>query len=299
MIPSRTDMSQKNTSNVIRENMTLLCQRRDICDEQRRLTLEQFTELLQKQLSEMNISDVNRIYEAANALDGKLSCEEKTFVCKLLSKDSDFAYTLSKELIDASDDVPEDVRGRIAYVKTEQNDGAFTEFSQQVKDARAFYAPTFSDCCEAVTDNKCEYCILPIENAEGGKLYSFYALIDKYELRICITQRCTTDDDRDVLYALVAKNISADVLSAPQLRFEFTTVGERGEYIGDVIEALRHLSCDIYSLSTTPVEYDYQKQKCIFSVDVPNDSLAPLLIYLENEYPRYTPIGLYKIDKEN
>ena len=292
-------MSQKNTNNVIHDNMALLYERRNICEEQRRMTLEQFIELSKSQFQTLGISDVRRIYESAKALDGRLSCAEKTFVCELISADESLGYTLSQKLLDAADDVPEDVRGRIAYVKTEQNDGAFAEFSRQIKDARAFYAPTFSDCCEAVIDNKCEYCILPIENAEGGKLYSFYSLIDKYELKICITERCTTDDEQDVLYALVAKSISPVVISAPQLRFEFTTIGERGDHIGEVIKALRHLSCDIYSLSTRPIEYDYQKQKCIFSVDVPNNSLAPLLIYLENEYPRYTSIGLYKIDKEN
>ena len=279
--------------------MALLCERRSICDEQRQLTLEQFIEAYLSQYPSRSISDISRVYESAKALDGKLSSAEKTFVCELISSDEEFGQTLKKWLLDSADDATEDVRGRIAYVKTEQNDGVFKKFSAQIKNARAFYAPTFSDCCEAVVDNKCEYCILPIENADSGKLYSFYSLIDKYELKICFTQKCEADDDSEVLYALVAKNICPAVIGEPDLRFEFTTVDDSGEYIAQLIDALRHLKCSIYSLSTSPVEYDYQKQKCIFSVDVPNNSLAPLLIYLENEYPRYTPIGLYKIDKEN
>ena len=292
-------MTHKNITRTITDNMTLLSQRRNICDEQRRLTLEQFVEYSLLQCESRDIADVSRIYEAAKALDGKLSSEEKTFVCELISADEAFRQTLKKWLIDTAGEVSEDVRGRIAYVKTEQNDGVFEKFSLQIKGARAFYAPTFADCCEAVVDNKCEFCILPIENADGSKLYSFYTLIDKYELKISFSQRCAADDDRDVLYALLSKSICPAVIGESDLRFEFIALDDNGESIGELISALRHLGCGIYSLSTSPVEYGYQKQKCIFSVDVPNNSLAPLFIYLENEYPRYTPIGLYKIDKEN
>ena len=292
-------MMQQRIINTLAENMELLCKRRNICDEQRLLTLEQFIEISCSQLQGDAVANINLIYQTANKFGGKLSCKEKIFVCKLISANTNAQYDIAQKLSETAEDIGEDVRGRIAYVKNTQNDSAFLAFSQQLKNARAFYAPTFSDCCEAVVDNKCEFCILPIENADGGKLYSFYSLIDKYELKICTTARCVTDDEQDVVYALVSKSISPAVITAPHMRFEFTTVGEQGDHIGEVIKALQHLSCNIYSLNTRPIEYDYQKQKCIFSVDVPDNSLAPLLIYLENEYPRYTPIGLYKIDKEN
>ena len=74
---------------------------------------------------------------------------------------------------------------------------------------------------------------------------------------------------------------------------------DKNEHVDDIFSALRYLDCELHSLGSQPVEYDNNKQKCFFSIEVSYDNLVPLLIYIENEYPRYTPMGIYKIDKEN
>lgn len=293
-------MLRHNIKAVIADNMALLRERRAVCDEQRRISLGQFVSLCCEDATLDSIYSASEIYNAAKELDGKLTCKEKIFVCQRISASPSFECRPSELFSDTNgnENVPQSARGRIAYVKNKQNDDAFGAFSQSISDTRAFYASTFTDCCEAVVDNKCEYCILPIENSEGGRLYSFYSLIDKYELRICHTVRIGGAETEGALYALAAKNLTEPDACADALRFEFTVVSESNEYISDIIKALHHLECALHSLDTQPVEYDNQKQKCIFSVDVPSGALIPLLLYLANEHPAYTPIGVYKIDKE-
>ena len=292
-------MTKENIIRTITDNMALLCKRRNICADQRRLTLAQFIEFSAQDSSMESIFDTSRIYNDAKALDGELNCEEKVFLCKTIARSSGFQTALSNMLLDTSDDVPEDARGRIAFVKNNQNEDAFLGFASSIKNARAFYAPAFSDCCEAVLDGKCEYCLLPIENADGDKLYSFYSLIYKHELKICLAARYGSDDTQSTTYALVAKNIPKSVIKSPYLRFEFIVLRDKSEHVDDIISALRYCDCELNSLGSQPVEYDNQKQKCFFSIEASSDNLVALLIYIENEYPRYTPMGIYKIDKEN
>lgn len=301
MIRKIPDMSQSNgnADKIIADNMILLSKRRAICDEQRRLSLTQFIDIARGRSPVCSIADAAELYGLAKSLDGELSCEERIFVCQLISADEEFRSSLSSILLNSIEEIPKDAHGRIAYVKNKQNDDAFLKLAATVKSARAFYASTFSDCCEAVFDGKCEYCILPIENSDGGKLYSFYGLIDKYELKIHSALRCGAGETQNTMYALISKSLSPAVIEAPFLRFEFTVICGDDEYVDDIVSALRYLCCDTHSLATEPVEYDHQKQKYFFSVDVSNENLIPLIIYIENEYPRYTPMGLYKVNKEN
>lgn len=291
-------MPQDNVLNTLSENLAIILSRADACEEQRRITLSMLVSHLCGISEQKDTDAAAEIYHRICAM-GQLRCEDKAFICKSISCEPHFSYKLTDTLLDTIEDTPESARGRIAYVKNKQNDDVFLAFSKRIRGARAFYAGTFSDCCEAVFDAKSEYCLLPIEDGEIGKLYSFYSLIDKYELKICHVQRLAKDDSQGVLYALCGKSVSPFEIASGKLRLEFTVVREKDEYIGDIITAISALSADVYSLGTQPVEYDHLKQKCIFSVDVRSDTLVPLLLYLELEYPRFTSIGLYKTEKEN
>lgn len=287
-----------NIGSTIASNLSTLRDRRSACEELRQMTLLQFIAHACARSDAKSVSSASKIYRAACALDGALTCAEKVLVCKSIAAQPHFSYKLADILLDSIEDIPQSARRNVIYVKNRQSDDAFLGFSKLISRARASYAGTFSECCEAVFDAKCEFCLLPIENTEVGKLQSFYSLLDKYELKICHTLQINKDDSHGVTYALAAKSILPTNVGK-DVRFEFNVVRESGEYIGDILTALTELGCGIYALGTDPVEYDHLKQKCFFSVDVPADALAPLLLYLELEYPRFSSIGLYKTDKEN
>lgn len=80
--------------------------------------------------------------------------------------------------------LPATVRGRIAYMPAAFADKAYLRLSERVDSPRAAAAASFVDACEEVRSGLCEYCILPLENSQSGKLTSFTRLILRYGLQI-------------------------------------------------------------------------------------------------------------------
>lgn len=90
-------------------------------------------------------------------------------------------------------DVPPTVRGRVAYMTGSLADKAFLRFSEWLPGCRAADARSFVDACEEVYNGLCQFCILPLESAEEGRLAAFSRLIVRYGLQtiaVCdVTQR--------------------------------------------------------------------------------------------------------------
>ncbi len=83
-------------------------------------------------------------------------------------------------------------RGRIAYMPTAFADKAYLRLAAHVKNPRATATSGFVDACEEVHSGLCEYCILPLENTQSGKLTAFTRLILRY--RLCITAVCDLEN---------------------------------------------------------------------------------------------------------
>lgn len=75
------------------------------------------------------------------------------------------------------------VRGRIAYMTGSLADKAFLQFAAMLPGARAIDARSFVDACEEVFNGLCQFCILPLESAEEGRLAAFSRLIIRYGLQ--------------------------------------------------------------------------------------------------------------------
>ncbi len=74
--------------------------------------------------------------------------------------------------------------GRIAYMSGAFADKAYARLSTCVPNARAAAFHSFVDACEDVHGGLCEYCLLPLENTQSGKLTAFSRLILRYGLSI-------------------------------------------------------------------------------------------------------------------
>ena len=87
------------------------------------------------------------------------------------------------------DALPDDAVGRIAYMKSNVASKAYLKISSHVSGCRATEFYSFEDACAQVVSGQCEYCLLPIESSDAGKLHSFLRLFAKYDLKIAAT--CT------------------------------------------------------------------------------------------------------------
>jgi hypothetical protein len=107
-------------------------------------------------------------------------------------------------------------RGRIAYMPTAFADKAYLRLAAHVKSPRAAATSGFVDACEEVHSGLCEYCILPLENTQSGKLTAFTRLILRYRLRI--TAVCDLENaaaEGQVTRFALLKNASDEEFPAP------------------------------------------------------------------------------------
>lgn len=80
-------------------------------------------------------------------------------------------------------EVAPSARNRIAYMSGSLADKAYLRFSAFLPDARATDVHSFVDACEEVYNGLCQFCILPLESAEEGRLTAFSRLIIRYGLQ--------------------------------------------------------------------------------------------------------------------
>lgn len=277
---------------IIGSNIQELDGRLATSHEQRQISIAMLCKRVAEERGEGRIAFAYReICECLGTPDRK----DKARVCACLADCRTAGVLTEIDLFGEGEAAAAGTQGRIAYVRNRRNDDAFMAFSECVKGARAHYTPSFSEACEAVVDNKCEFCILPIENDKDGKLYSFYAMLDRYELKIRDTAEILSEDESETtVFALVGRSVSAVRRTDGALRFEFSVVGESANVIGEILEAAECLGASVSSVGTQPVPYDGRSMRIYFAVDLNDTSPIPIAMYLCMEHNGYTPLGLYK-----
>jgi hypothetical protein len=111
-------------------------------------------------------------------------------------------------------------RGRIAYMKSAFADRAYLTFSGWVPDCRAQDAQSFVDACEEVFNGLCQFCILPLESTDQGRLIAFSRLVIKYRLYVvaaCDMEDPTLSGHRITRFGLLCRRatIPTDSLTLP------------------------------------------------------------------------------------
>ncbi len=283
-----------NKADVLGENIHLLHNRLNSTKKQMGVSVEMLAEHLIEQYSDFGVDGIySRFCELCQEPDAK----NKARVCRVMCEDSRLKESIKLKNLYLSGEASDGkTRDKIAYVRNRRSDDAFLSFSNTKKGAKAMYVGSFLEACEAVFDNVCEFCILPIENKREGKLYSFYSMIDRYELKICDVTLCETDDDSDgITFALVGRTVEAGNESQRIKRFEFSLIDENSELFGDILLASKELGGRVTSVGTQPVAYDELKRNYYFSIDFEGSGADALALYINEEYSKYTPLGLYVI----
>ena len=189
--------------------------------------------------------------------------------------------------------------GKISYVKNDLNNVAFELLTQKTNNVKPVWETSFVQACESVSDNKSEFCILPIESSSDGKLLGFYSMIERYELKIVSV--CEVDDlqGETAKYALISKSCpaSTDLLAKGDLNFEFSLLSQDCEFMSEIISAAKVCEAKLQTVCFAPVKYDSNLQRYILSFSIPSRELLPFKAFLALTYHSYTPIGCYKDNK--
>ncbi len=226
--------------------------------------------------------------------------EDKLCFCRSLFTHTDPAEPLATPLSEIAVPVTPGSHGRIAFIRNDFNDLALRKFSSAVPHAKSLQKSNFEDCCEAVSSGECEFAVIPIENTSDGKMFGFYSLMDRHELRICAVCNVEREDlSKTVRYALVGRNfISEEIekLCAKRPRaFEFSVLRSKQETIDDITGAISLCGATVSRVSSVETPYDSEMIKFYFSCSISdNTELDVLTIYLQLEHPQYDPIGIYR-----
>ena len=177
------------------------------------------------------------------------------------------------------------------------SDEASDVFSDAITNATVSYADTLKAAAEAVSEGKCEFAILPLEEKGGARLAGIAALLFKYDLKIAsVTPVFGFDGNADVKYALVSKKFKIpDVLPDDDRYVEFRLRADGAISLSQLFSAAEMLGATVYRINT--VRFDTEEGGLTYYTVVfkgENVDFSALLLFLTLFAGAYTAIGIYK-----
>lgn len=285
-------MNQDKTLSTLQKNLETTAQRLSIIEEQHRLCAS----MLARQICEEERS-LPTLFEQFCSLGKEPQETEKAIFCRTYAAIHAKDPALRPEKLFSMNDVPPaGSHGKIAFVRNRQNERAYEHFSRVVIGAKPVLVSDFSEACDLVYSGRCSYCILPVENSSGGRLGSFYAMMDRYELKICaIFELENEETSESVRYALAGRSLPRPIVPSQSCALEISLTREDGSRISELLRATAILGATPSRIDFLPLEYDHSFYRlfltfCIKALDAPS-----LGLYLSLCYPNYTPIGFYAV----
>lgn len=235
--------------------------------------------------------DDEALASAMSYLKSKEHIDRAVFVEALLSSLSRLGVSLSEAdyLYEGSGDET------FVYVKNKLADEAFDVFSQDFSDPRVFYAPDLRSATRAVIEDKCEYCLLPLEEKRGVRIPSISMSLYSSDLKInSVTPVFGPDGTADMRYALVSKHFSIPVVSKDDDRYlEVRLDNTDNVSLSSLFSVLDYLGISVYRINSTPRDNDDATSSVTIVFSVIGKSFANLLTYLSIFCPTYVTVGVY------
>ena len=267
-----------------------------------------FTEHCRKR-SDLPFSPLEGHGPALSMLSQSLGIAERIEFCRLIAAEhpkmpKDSAALIST-LFGAAEPLPLAMRGLVAYQQNILTDEAYLRFAERLLRPRADYHTSFSSVCEQVYNGLCEYCILPLENSQDGKLLRFYSLIEKYELKILYTCDVTASDKRQTTtFGLCCRAINFPSPSLysqehEELRLEFIfRTDSESLSLCDVLSAAHACSLRLIRTDCLPRTDDEimvgASYPFILSFDATSGDLRTFLVFLAADPSLCLPLGIYR-----
>lgn len=285
-----------SSNDIILKNISDLSMRSSLISEQKNILITMFAEQISDDVS---YADLLSIYTRFSDEALGISLSDKMHFCRAINKISEKLFPDALSILDTHLHSPGDPRGKVAFVKNLYNESAYSRFSSVISQPTPISYSSFEDCCDAVISDVCEFLILPVENSIDGKMFTFYSLLDRYDLRIysvCDIER--SNDSKSIRYALAGKPNLKHAIKTPNskspLIFEFSLSVDTNEVRMDIAPAAALCSARIHRGYTLPLDYN-DALRFYYSLYISNsDHLKTFITYLCLEYPQYTPIGLYR-----
>lgn len=240
--------------------------------------------------------------ESQKYFDG-ISIFEKIGICReiaLLSKKGLF----TESVLGQNEPCPITARGRISYVKNNFTDSAYLAFSKSLQSSRCSYSDSFETICEDVFNGESEFCILPIETSVDGRLFSFYSLIDRYELKI--SGVCSVNHQggsKFTRFALLCRTlgVSDQVKALPgkstmlELRIAQSQADTAPFY--DVFRAADACGMPLLRVDSRPLPYNDSLLSYYAVFEVAGAELQAFFTYIALEFPQCYALGIYSSEK--
>lgn len=281
-------MVAQEKQNILKENLIEFQKRLDIAKRQKILTTVELAK---------EISESENAFDLLKSIESLLSSDEEAMLLSELCKTELRSKIKAMLFIGSTEPTKAGAHSKISFVKNKYNDIAFEEFSRSGINAKPDYASSFKDSCESVYDGRCEFCILPLTNSNDGRMMSFYALIERYELKICNYTEIEDEASGSLRLALLSRSCKEPNEKKPDSQnyvFEFSVNAERTDFISELLLAARALGSELLSIDSIPVEYALGMQKFFFAFNISVNELLAFRLYVALKNQSYVPIGIYQ-----
>ena len=287
-----------NNGNILK-NLAELSERSDLLDEERNICISVFAEDLIGKHQDLRSET---IYKAFSEFIGeKATLKDKITFCKIFCLKNNIKSIFEiQPFSDSVTSVTPGSHGKISFVRNDYNDMAFDCFSRSIPHSKAVYFSNFEECCEAISDGSVEFTIFPIENTSDGKMFSFYTLMDRYDLKICAI--CNIDCEalsKIVTFALVGKRFISENIEKTNSKksqfFEFSLSCDTEANSHDIFSLSSEFGAKVIRASSLSLHYSTNMTRFYYTFALSeNTDLMAFLTYLWLEYPQYNPIGLFR-----
>ncbi len=282
---------------IISKNLAELSRREKINANQRKLCISH----LMRELNERADLPLAAIYrEIRKYTDGDLSVSDKAELCRNIVRARNICDINSlPPFKDTELPVIPGSHGKIAYVRNLYNDLAYYKLSHIIPHSKPIYFSSFEECADAVTSGAVEFAIIPVEDSSGGKMFGFYSLIDRYELKLSAVCNVENEDSSKIVrYALVNRNFlseKTEKLNGKKSKiFEFSLTYLTSAEPFDILCAAEAFFAKTVGISSVFLPYNDTQTRFFYSFKISdNTDLCAFLLYLCTEYPQYMPIGIY------
>ena len=237
-----------------------------------------------------------KLWEGVGFFSG-ISIHDQLMVCRYITELLGNSLSFAESVLGQAEPCPERAKGRISYVKNNYTDSAYLLFSSALRSPRCSYSDSFETICEDVYNGESEFCILPIETSTDGKLFSFYSLIDRYELKI--TAVCSVEHPgggKITDFALLARSLSLPLKNKKtDLMMELRVYQSLDQSAGiyDIFKAADACRMPLVRVDSIALPYGngLLSHYAVFSLSP--SRLDELLTYLALEFPQCYVTGIY------
>ncbi len=222
-----------------------------------------------------------------NAVQNSIKTYDTLLVAELYCKgyEVDFPQTIDDR----------SVLSNVVYLKNPLTDIAYRNFSKVLKNARVDYEDSFISVCESVYYNRAQYCILPIENYEDGRLSGFMNMIRKYDLKIVMTCNVESANGKITKFSLLKRELTRIHCDDTVNKGEYLEIGfnfGENSRLHEILGAAMFFGYNLDKVDSLPVYYS-EKEYYYDVVFSGSGQLQKFLYWLDLEFPRYEILGIY------